>query len=200
MKQLLTSILILACMGICVAFTAENPADEAQAGPSFPTDAEEAPFDIMMKVLTHKRCINCHPDGNRPRQGEDSHLHNFNVQRGPDDHGLAGLQCSTCHQSENNDFSGVPGAPHWGLAPIEMAWEGKTRVEIATQMLDPSRNGGKSLAEIVRHLTEDELVDWAWHPGVDDEGIPREPVPVSKAAFSAAVKAWAAAGAVIPEE
>ncbi|WP_020569980.1 hypothetical protein [Neolewinella persica] len=198
MKHLLTSLFILAFMGVCVAFTEVSPFGESNR--SSEANLDEAPFDIMMKVLTHKRCVNCHPSGNRPRQGEDSHIHNFNVQRGADDHGLAGLQCSTCHQSENNDFSGVPGAPHWGLAPVEMAWAGKTRVEIATQMMDPARNGGKNLDEIVKHLTEDELVGWAWNPGIDHEGKPREPVPVAKDEFTAAVKAWAAAGAVIPEQ
>lgn len=158
------------------------------------------PFDTMMDVLTHKRCMNCHPAGDRPRQGEDSHLHNFNVQRGPDDHGVAALQCSSCHQSANNNYAGVPGAPHWALAPKTMAWEGLNRAELARAILDPEKNGGKSLEEIVTHMTEDELVLWAFEPGVDDEGKPREKPPVSEADFKAAVKAWAAAGAVVPDD
>lgn len=158
------------------------------------------PFDTMMEVITHKRCMNCHPSGNQPRQGEDSHLHNFNVQRGPDNHGLTAVQCSTCHQKENNNYSGVPGAPHWGLAPTSMAWEGLSRSEIARVILDPAKNGGKTLEEIVIHMTEDELVLWAFEPGVDNEGKPREKPPVSEADFKAAVKAWAAAGAPVPDE
>lgn len=157
------------------------------------------PFDVMMSVVTHKRCMNCHPSGDRPRQGEDSHLHNFNVQRGPDNHGLKGLQCETCHQKENNDYSGVPGAPHWGLAPSSMAWEGLSRTEIARSILNKENNGGKSLEEIVKHMTEDDLVLWVFEPGVDDEGNAREAPPVSEAEFIAAVKAWASAGAVVPE-
>jgi hypothetical protein len=101
--------------------------------------SEEDPFTVMMKVLMHKRCVNCHPNGDRPRQGEDSHYHNFGVVRGPDNHGLEGLSCETCHQSENNDYSGVPGAPEWSLAPIEMYWEGLNRTEIAESMLDPKK-------------------------------------------------------------
>ncbi|TXF88439.1 hypothetical protein FUA23_14990 [Neolewinella aurantiaca] len=158
------------------------------------------PFDTMMDVVTHKRCMNCHPSGNKPRQGEDSHLHYFNVQRGPDDHGVAAVQCGTCHQSKNNDYSGVPGAPHWGLAPLSMAWEGLSRAEIARVILDPEKNGGKNLEEIVKHMTEDELVLWAFEPGVDNEGIAREKPPVSEADFKAAVKAWAANGAPIPND
>ncbi|MEM1358567.1 MAG: hypothetical protein AAGF89_10220 [Bacteroidota bacterium] len=158
------------------------------------------PFTTMMKVLTHKRCVNCHPSGDRPRQGEDSHYHNFGVLRGPDNHGVEGLTCSTCHQSENNDYSGVPGAPEWSLAPIEMQWEGLSRVEIARSMLNPEINGGRSLEETVKHLTEHELVLWAWEPGVDDEGNPRELPPVPLEEYIKAVKDWAANGAVIPEQ
>ena len=81
-------------------------------------DDNNNPFDVMMQVLTHKRCVNCHPAGDHPHQGEDSHVHNFGVQRGADNHGAEGLKCATCHQSENNDFAGVPGAPEWSVAPL----------------------------------------------------------------------------------
>ncbi len=160
----------------------------------------EDPFDKMMAVLTHKRCVNCHPAGDRPRQGEDSHIHHFNVQRGSDNHGVAALRCESCHQAENNNLAGVPGAPEWSLAPISMRWEGLSRVEIAQSMLDPKRNGGRTLAETVKHLTEHELVLWAWEPGINANGEPREKPPVPKEEYIAAVKAWAAAGAQIPEE
>jgi len=160
---------------------------------------EEA-FDKVMAVLTHKRCVNCHPSGDRPRQGEDMHLHNFNVQRGPDNHGVAALKCGTCHQNENNNISGVPGAPEWSLAPIEMKWEGLSRVEIARSILNPEINGNRTLEETVKHLTEHELVLWAWEPGVDANGVPREKPPVPLEEYIAAVKEWAAAGAPIPAE
>lgn len=155
-------------------------------------------FDKMMTVLTHKRCVNCHPAGDQPLQGEDSHLHNFGVQRGPDNHGVAALKCQSCHQSENNNFSGVPGAPEWSVAPKKMYWEGLTRVEIAQSMLDPSKNGGRNLDELVYHLTKHELVLWAWEPGIDASGEPREKPPVPVDEYIEAVKAWAKAGAPIP--
>ncbi len=162
--------------------------------------ASEEAFDKMMQVLTHKRCVNCHPSGDRPRQGEDSHYHNFDVQRGTDNHGVVALRCETCHQHENNDFSGVPGAPEWSLAPLSMAWEGLNRVEIAKSMLNPANNGGRDLEHIVEHLTEHELVMWAWNPGIDADGNPREKPPVPKDEYIKAVKEWAEAGAHIPEE
>jgi len=157
-------------------------------------------FDIMMQVLTHQRCVNCHPAGDRPHQGDESRVHTFNIQRGADGHGMPNAQCSTCHQSENNDYSGVPGAPHWHLAPKSMAWEGLNRIQIAKSMLDKSSNGGRSIEEIEKHLLEDGLVLWAFDPGVDNEGVPREAPPVSKEEFFKAVKDWVAAGAVIPNE
>lgn len=157
-------------------------------------------FDKMMAVLTHKRCVNCHPADNYPRQGEDSHIHRFGVQRGDDNHGIAALRCETCHQHENNNYSGVPGAPEWSLAPPQMAWQGLSRVEIAKSMLNPENNGGRTLEETVEHLTEHELVLWAWEPGVDADGNPREKPPVPKDEYIAAVKAWAANGAIIPEQ
>ncbi len=168
--------------------------------PHFDENESKAAFDKMMTVLEHKRCVNCHPSGAIPRQGEDSHLHNFDVKRGEAGQGLAAYSCNTCHSDQNNDYSGVPGAPHWSLAPEEMAWEGKTRIEIATQMMDSKRNGGRSHEDIMHHLTEHELVLWAWNPGVDAEGNPREKPPVPKDEYIQAVKQWIELGAVIPSE
>ncbi len=202
-SYLLSFAILLAIVGLSSAFNT-GKFEMAVKTPEAPTEEEkavsEAAFDKMMQVLTHKRCVNCHPSDNYPRQGEDSHVHRFGVQRGEDGHGVATMRCETCHQSENNDFSGVPGAPHWHLAPKSMAWQGLSRVEIAQSMLDPERNGGRSLEETVEHLTEHELVLWAWEPGVDAEGNPREAPPVPVDEYIEAVKAWAAAGAIIPEK
>ena len=202
-KAYLFYTLLLLTAGMALAYASselqEGDAMAQPPGGEEPEDALQA-FDKMMAVLTHKRCVNCHPAGDRPRQGEDSHYHNFGVRRGEDNHGLPALRCETCHQQENNNFSGVPGAPEWSLAPLSMQWEGLSRVEIARSMLDPARNGGRTLEETVRHLTEHELVLWAWEPGVDASGTPREKPPVPKDEYIKAVKAWAEAGAPIPEE
>jgi len=155
-------------------------------------------FDKMMDVLTHQRCMNCHPNDNIPKQGDDRHPHYFGMTGGENDHGFQATKCNTCHQSENNAYSGVPGAPHWALAPASMAWEGLSRTEIAESILNPKNNGGKNHQELVKHMTEDELVLWAWNPGVDANGNPREKPPVSEEAFKTAVEQWFAKGAVIP--
>ncbi|MEW7290301.1 hypothetical protein [Aquimarina sp. 2304DJ70-9] len=162
-------------------------------------DQHEA-FNKMMNVLTHKRCVNCHPNDNIPKQGEDSHPHYFGLARGENNTGYEALKCITCHQNENNNYSGVPGAPEWSLAPESMKWEGLSRIEIAKSMLDPSRNGNRTHEEVMHHLTEHELVLWAWTPGVNAEGIPREKPPVPKEEYIAAVKEWFENGAIIPEE
>jgi len=81
-----------------------------------------------------------------------------------------------------------------------MAWEGLNRVEIAKSMLDPAKNGGRSIEEIEKHLIEDPLVMWAFNPGMNNEGEPREAPPVSKEAYIQAVKQWVANGAVIPSK
>ncbi|MEO1451139.1 MAG: hypothetical protein AAFV07_16535 [Bacteroidota bacterium] len=192
-------LVLLSIMLLSIGFTFRTPEGGTEPDPA-PDPTAEAAFDKMMQVLTHKRCVNCHPADDHPRQGEDSHVHNFGVQRGADNHGVAALRCNTCHGQENNAFSGVPGAPEWSLAPRSMAWQGLSRVEIAQSMLDPKRNGGRNLEDIVHHLTEHELVLWAWEPGVNADGQPRELPPVSKEEYIKAVKEWAEAGAHIPTE
>src|SRR5215510_6394899 len=45
---------------------------------------------VIESVLTHPRCINCHTATDYPRQGDDRHIHQFRVVRGPDDRGAPG--------------------------------------------------------------------------------------------------------------
>ena len=199
MKSTLAYLIILICFAtILVAADFSTP--EIEKAPEKELTVEEKAiseenFDKMMVVLMHKRCINCHPSDNVPKQGEDSHPHYFGMDR---EQGIAATNCNTCHQAENNDFSGVPGAPEWSLAPESMKWEGLSRIEIAESMLDPKRNGGRTHLEVEHHLTEHELVLWAWEPGIDASGNPREKPPVPKDEYIKAVKEWFKAGAVIP--
>ena len=55
-------------------------------------------------------------------------------------------------------FQSIPGHPRWGLAPIEMAWEGESMSEVCRQIKDPQRNGGRSLELLHEHLAHDDLV------------------------------------------
>lgn len=150
-------------------------------------------FNELGKVLTHPRCLNCHPAGDSPRQGEDGRLHQPRVERGADNHGVAALRCSACHQKANFEPGRVPGHPEWHLAPREMGWEGKTLSEICAQIKDPKRNGNRTLEEIVHHIATDTLVGWAWAPGTG-----RRPAPGTQKEAGALVEAWAKTGAACP--
>jgi hypothetical protein len=156
-------------------------------------DRSVALFTEMGKVLTHPRCMNCHPATERPRQGDLRRLHEPVVVRGKDGHGAPGLHCATCHGKQNFDPAGVPGDGHWALAPASMAWEGKTVGQICEQLKDQNRNGSRDLAALVKHVTTDTLVLWGWNPGRG-----RQPAPGTAAEFGALMQAWADSGAACP--
>jgi hypothetical protein len=150
-------------------------------------------FTELGKVLTHPRCVNCHPAGDRPHQTDSGRLHQPPVVRGADGHGLPAMRCSSCHQNANFDPGRMPGHPEWHLAPREMAWEGKTVPEICAQIKDPARNGGRKVEDLIHHIGTDTLVGWAWHPGFG-----RAPAPGTQQEAGALVEAWVKTGAVCP--
>jgi hypothetical protein len=126
-------------------------------------------------------------------QGEDGHPHEPLVVRGADGLGAIGMRCTTCHGPANFDPGGVPGHPLWHVAPIEMAWAGKSLGAICEQIKDPKRNGGKPIKQIVEHMAEDTLVGWGWAPGGN-----REPAPGTQKEFGELIRAWAETGAACP--
>jgi cytochrome c5 len=158
--------------------------------------ASRAAFLAAYQVLMHPRCMNCHPKGDQPLQGNDSHIHFQNVQRGPDGKGLFAMKCRNCHQDKN--LPGVdmpPGHPEWHLPPTSarMVFEGKSPAELARQLKDPKQNGGKTLEQIVHHSAEDSLVATGWHPG-PGRGTP----PLTQAEFGRKMREWVDKGAAIP--
>ena len=93
---------------------------------------------------------------------------------GPEGHGSPGLPCASCHQRTNTPLVGatlrsVPGNPKWALAPVEMAWVGRSLGQICEQLKDPKRNGGKSLEALHHHMAEDVLVEQARVSGIIEE-------------------------------
>src|SRR5262249_18767671 len=107
---------------------------ERFSGITDPRQRSAAYFTELAKLLTNPRCTNCHPAGDRPRQGDMSRLHQPPVFRGKDGFGLETMRCSMCHQSANFAPGRVPGETGWHLAPREMAWEGKTISQICAQI------------------------------------------------------------------
>ena len=150
-------------------------------------------FDEMSKVLRHPRCMNCHPAGDHPTQTDAMRPHQPLVVRGADGHGAPGLPCAACHHAANFDLAGVPGHPNWHLAPASMAWQGRSVAQICAQIKDRTRNGNRDLAALIRHVSEDSLVGWAWSPGGR-----RTPAPGTQAQFGELAKAWAQTGAQCP--
>jgi hypothetical protein len=158
-------------------------------------ERSRALFLEMSRVLLHPRCANCHPSGDVPLQGMDASLHDPPVVRGPDDRGVVGMECAGCHQEHNLDYARVPGAPEWHLAPLSMAWVGRSPHDICEQIKDPERNGKKTLAQIIEHNAHDKLVAWGWQPGAG-----REPAPGTQAEFGELSRAWLETGAECPSE
>lgn len=156
-----------------------------------------AAWGVVYEVLQHPRCLNCHPAGEVPLQGDDSRPHGQYVQRGPDGQGLFAQRCATCHQAQNGpDAHLPPGAPRWQLPHpgMPLVFEGLSSGDLCRQLKDPARNGGRKPEQLLHHVAEDALVLWGWDPGVG-----RTPVPTSHAAFVSAMKTWIDAGCGCPE-
>ncbi|GJD49038.1 hypothetical protein OPKNFCMD_1766 [Methylobacterium crusticola] len=195
----------LVLLVLCAQAAEPDPAGEHPAGglaspEAFDTIADAqgrsaALFSELGKVLTHPRCVNCHPAGDRPRQGDLGRPHQPPVARGETGHGTASMRCGSCHQRANFDPGRMPGHPEWHLAPREMAWEGRSLAAICAQIKDPARNGGRAPEDLVRHIGQDTLVGWAWAPGAG-----RSPAPGTQAQAGALVAAWLASGAACPAE
>lgn len=168
---------------------------EAFGGIGDRAERSRALFLEATRVMLHPRCKNCHPAGDTPAQGDDGRTHDPPVFRGPDDHGVVGLECTSCHQDRNLELARVPGAPKWGLAPRVMSWVDKTPTTLCQQLKDPARNGGKTLPQIVDHAAHDPLVAWGWEPGAG-----RTKAPGTQARFGALMAAWVETGSECPNE
>ena len=74
------------------------------------TTRSQALFSEIAKVLASPRCMNCHPAGDRPTQGNDLHPHQPPVWR-------AAGACQTCHTDRNYtlmeraSYKSIPGHP-----------------------------------------------------------------------------------------
>ncbi len=99
------------------------PADFASIGDK--AARSRAMFSEIGKLLTHPQCMNCHPAGEHPLQGADHHDHQPPAWRDA-------TNCAACHHDANftlqeaASYKSIPGHPRWNLAPLSMAWQGKS--------------------------------------------------------------------------
>jgi mono/diheme cytochrome c family protein len=159
-------------------------------------EASRAAFLAAYPVFMHPRCVNCHPAGDVPLQGDESRPHAQNVRRGPDGRGKYALKCGNCHQNENLPGENMPpGNSSWHLPPPEtpMVFQDRSPRQLAEQLKDPRQNGGRSLADVLHHVEKDTLVTGCWEPG-DGRSKP----PVSHAEFVRLMRRWIDLGASAP--
>jgi hypothetical protein len=153
-------------------------------------------FMEVYKVLTSPRCMNCHPSGDIPLQGDDSRLHASLPQRGKDGKGLYALKCANCHQPTNIDGPGKPpGHPDWHLPPanMKMIFQGRTANQLAKQLVNPKTNGNKTLKQLMAHA-DDGLVKAGWNMGAG-----RTVPPLTHEDFKKAWITWIEKGAYAPK-
>jgi mono/diheme cytochrome c family protein len=168
------------------AVTASNSKDSMESVKAF--------MDVY-KVLKSPRCMNCHPAGDIPLQGDDSHLHQMSPKRGVDGKGLYAMKCANCHQPTNTPgLNTPPGNPNWHLPPsdMKMVFEGRTARQLALQIMDTKQNGHKNKQQLLEHAN-DGLVKAGWNMG---EG--RKQPPMSYKAFVTAWNTWINKGGYAP--
>lgn len=188
--SVIVSVLVL--MGFSITHT---PTDAETGNVNKDSIQSVKAFMEVYKVLMSPRCVNCHPSGDIPLQGDDSHLHNMLPRRGKDGKGVYAMKCSNCHQPDNTEGIHMPpGNPDWHLPPanMKMVFQGRTATQLAKQLVNPKTNGNKTLQQLKEHA-DDGLVKAGWHPG---EG--RTLPPLSHAAFKKAWITWLEKGAYAP--
>ncbi|WP_235985853.1 hypothetical protein [Mucilaginibacter segetis] len=191
---------LLSAIGI-MAFTLHKDDKSGKADPELfvvkkDSVASVKAFKQVYTVLMSARCMNCHPSGDIPLQGDDSHLHTMFPKRGVDGKGVYAMKCANCHQATNTPgLHTPPGNPKWHLPPadMKMVFQGRTPHQLAKQLMDPDQNGHKNMQQLIEHV-DDTLVKAAWNPG---EG--RTLPPMSHAAFKKAWLTWLSTGAYAPK-
>src|ERR1700755_2404118 len=122
--------LVVLALAATIRFGSPGNADPVSKNPTLkePTDlssisnsAERSRmiFNEIGKVLTHPRCMNCHPAGDHPLQGDDQHEHMPPIWRAETGH--FEVSCSGCHSERNVSlreratYRSIPGNPRWGF-------------------------------------------------------------------------------------
>lgn len=200
-KTITFPAIIFAAIALMAAMTStkEPPGANTSAFEASKKDSIESvkAFMKVYQVLMSPRCMNCHPSGDIPLQGDDSHLHAMEPQRGKDGKGMYAMKCTNCHQPTNTPGLHMPpGDPNWHMPPadMKMVFQGRTPHQLAKQLIDPAQNGHKSKDQLIAHAT-DGLVLSSWNPG---EG--RTLPPLTHEEFAKAWVKWIKKGAYAPDE
>jgi hypothetical protein len=198
LKSILVLSMIVSVLWISSAFVNRNELSENFSDFKMARDsvASVKAFMKVYKVLMSPRCMNCHPAGDAPLQGDDSHIHTMNVTRGKDGTGVYAEKCSNCHQPTNAPgLHTPPGNPKWQLPPenIKMVFQGRTARQLALQIMNYNLNGHRNKTQLLEH-SKDTLVKAAWNMG---EG--RTPPPMSYTAFVNVWNEWINKGGYAPK-
>ena len=160
-----------------------------------------------------------------PRQDDDRHPHYFGVLRGDtvpfetlEKTGIVypGIgtpfeRCNSCHGANNDPVTGIPGThkndtpnqTFWFLAPASMAWESAPGIPLAggalcRSLLNKTLNGNRTPTDLLHHIQNEPLVNWAFQPGTKPNGEPRTTPPYGREALIAAFEKWIAEGTPCP--
>src|SRR5216683_3291427 len=128
------------------------------------------------------------PDANAPRE---AFLQVYKVFTSP--------RCQNCHPPGDAPLQGdhmPPGSPKWLLPSPDhkMVFVGRSAAQLCRQLNDAKQTGGRSLQQLLEHVSSDALVGWAWNPGTG-----RTPPPLSHSETVAQMKIWIDGGAACPQ-
>ena len=161
-------------------------------------DAGTAAWDRIYAVASHPRCTNCHVgESGRPAwddlgYGKDR-VHGMNIVAGESRIGAESIPCRVCHISAKGANDVPHAAPQideaWRLPPVELAWRGKSSVEVCTQLRDPETNDGFDMAELAEHVRTSAFVNYGFKPGPGRASAPRTAEDLAQD-----LEIWAAAG------
>lgn len=160
-----------------------------------------ATFLQVADVFYHPRCVNCHVEGNTPKQRDARDLHL------PDGRGIRpqrGDNCTRCHSSSPTTTGyDAPVAPvvgtmqPWSMPPASMAFEDSSRMgglRLPGDICRTIKQNAGSAQAVVDHLTTDDLVLWAFAP---DNGL-TPAFPQGHASFLQKMQQWVQQGGDCP--
>ena len=163
-------------------------------------ERSRALFNEVAKVVTHPRCMNCHPAGEHPTQGNDQHEHMPPTCAARPASASPGVLLGLPHREElhagrhRRDATRAFRAIRAGSSR-RSRWRGRASrsARSASSSRTRSATAARSLALLHEHFAKDDLVAWGWAPG---EG--REPAPGTQQQLGELAQAWIDTGAECP--